>query len=230
MKKIQFVQLVLIMSLLSSSYVFSQSKTTRSLADFTYVSVGEAINLVLIPGSQNRAVITASGIDLDEVLTEVSSSRLKIHLDDGRHNNINVDVVLTYKTLERLKVSSAAEATTKGPIKSSNLEVDVSSAGEAVLELEVGTLDLDVSSSGEAEFSGWVTSQTVEVSSAGSYDGTDLKCDEADVSASSAGSARIFVSKSVEVSASSGGSVKYSGNPDKVRESSSSGGTVREYK
>lgn len=229
MKKIKFVVLIILTSMLTATLALSQNKETRRLSDFTSVSVGEAINVVLVPGNENKAVLSVSGIDLDEVLTEVSGSRLKIHLDDGRHNNIDVDITLTYKSIERLKVSSAADVRTKGQIKAANLDVSVSSAGEAELELAVGTLDLDVSSSGEAHFSGWVTAQKVDVSSAGRYNGSDLKCENADVSVSSAGSARISASKSIEASASSGGSVKYSGNPDKVRESSSSGGSVRSY-
>ncbi len=229
MKKINFCVLFMITCVLSSTMVMSQSRETRNLSNFTSVSVGEAINVVLVPGNENKAELRVSGIDLDEVLTEVNSSRLKIHLESGRHNNIDVDITLTYKSIERLKVSSAADVSTKGPIKASNLEISVSSAGDADLELAVGVLEVAVSSSGDANFSGWVTSQNVEVSSAGSYDGSDLKCDEADVSASSAGSARISASKRVDASASSGGSVKYSGDPDKVRESSSSGGSIRSY-
>ena len=229
MKKIDFSVLFIIACVLSSTMVMGQGKETRSLSNFTSVSVGEAINVVLVPGNENKAELRVSGIDLDEVLTEINSSRLKIHLKSGRHNNIDVDITLTYKSIERLKVSSAADVSTKGPIKVSNLEVSVSSAGDANLELAVGTLDVEVSSSGDANFSGWVTSQNVDVSSAGSYDGSDLKCDEADVSASSAGSARVSASKRVDARASSGGSIKYSGDPDKVRESSSSGGSIRSY-
>ena len=229
MKRIQYFAVVAILCLSMGYTAYGQSKETRNLDNFTSVSVGEAINVVLVPGGVNKAELSVSGIDLDEVLTEVSGSRLKIHLDDGRHNNIDVDITLTYKSIERLKVSSAADVRTKGPIKADNFEVDVSSAGDADLDLAVGALDVDVSSSGDLNLTGTATSQEVDVSSAGSYDGSDLQSQEADVSASSAGSARVNVSKRIDASASSGGNVRYSGNPDKVRESASSGGNVREY-
>ena len=215
--------------LLFSTVAFGQSKETRDLGDFSSVSVGEAIDLVLIQGNANQAVVNARGIDLSDVLTEISGSRLKVHLDDGRYNNVDVSIVLTSKAIDKLQVSSAANVETEGVLKADDLEVAVSSAGEAELELSVVDLEVDISSSGELSVSGTAQTQDVEVSSAGSYNGADLKCKEADVSVSSAGSAKLNVTGSLNANASSGGSVRYTGDPDKVRENSSSGGNVRSY-
>jgi len=86
---------------------------------------------------------------------------------------------------------------------------------------------VEVSSSAEVEVSGSATTQNISVSSAGRYNGYDLSSDEADVRATSAGSARVNASKKVDVQASSAGSIRYKGNPDKVYESESSGGSVK---
>ena len=50
---------------------FGQNTETRSLDNFSAISVGEAIKLVLIPGNKNEARITATNVDLDEIETRV---------------------------------------------------------------------------------------------------------------------------------------------------------------
>jgi len=205
---------------------FSQNTETRSLDNFSAVSVGEAIKLVLIPGNKNEAKIMATNVDLDEIETRVFGSRLKIELSGNRYRNIEVEIQLTYKQLEELDVSSAANVTTKGAIKADELEISVSSAGNARLEVEVASIDAEVSSSGDLVLAGKATAQRVNVSSAGEYKSYDLACDDTYARASSAGSARLMASKKIDAKASSAGSIKYKGNPDKVYVSSSSGGSV----
>ena len=210
----------------SALSVIAQETETRSLSDFSEVSVGEAISVTLIPGSKNEAVVKVRNIDLDDVETDVRGGTLKIELSGNRYRNIDVEITLTYKSIEGIHVSSAADVVTKGPIKSASLDISVSSAGKAELEIVAEKIDVDVSSSGDLELTGKTTSQRVSVSSAGDYYAYDLNCDEAYVRASSAGSAKINATNKIDAKASSAGSVKYKGEPDKVYVNSSSGGDV----
>ena len=204
--------------------VLAQEVETRSLSDFRMISVGEAISVTLISGNKNEAVIKVDNIDLEDISTEVRGDRLKIELDGYRHRNIDVSITLTYKKIEEISVSSAADVVTQGPIKSQSIDISVSSAGYAKLEIDAEEIDVDVSSSGELLLSGKIISQRVDVSSAGVYRAYELDCDDAYIRASSAGSARVSSSKKIDAKANSAGSVKYKGNPDKVYVSSGSGG------
>ena len=206
--------------------VQAQNTENRTLSNFSELSVGEAISVTLIPGNKNEAVLKVRNIDLDDVQTHVSGGRLKIELRGNHHGNIDVEITLTYKSINSISVSSAADVVTKGPIKSASLDISVSSAGDAILDIVADKIDVDVSSSGDLTISGTTNSQRVSISSAGDYDGFDLQCKEAYVRASSAGSARINATNKIDAKASSAGSIKYKGNPDKVYVNSSSGGDV----
>ncbi|MEN8247323.1 MAG: head GIN domain-containing protein [Bacteroidota bacterium] len=208
---------------------FAQETETRQLNDFTEVSVGEAVKLTLVKGSKNEAKITSSNIDLRDIETEVSGDRLRIGIDGRHYNNIGVSITLTYKEIDELNVSSAANAKTEGAIKTENFEITVSSAGEANIEIEVKKLKVDVSSAGDLWLKGKAINQMVEVSSAGDYEGFELVCEVAAVRVSSAGSAEVNATKEIEANANSGGSINYKGNPDKVYVNSSSGGSVKKY-
>jgi putative autotransporter adhesin-like protein len=219
--------LIIILITASVSVVSAQATETRSLDDFNRLSVGEAISVTLIPGNKNEAVLTSKNVKLTDVETQISGNRLKIGLRHNRNENVDVEIKLTYKSLEAISVSSAADVVTKGPVKSASLDITVSSAGNAELDIISNSIEVEVSSAAELRLEGKAESQRASVSSAGEYYAYDLDCEETYVRVSSAGSARVTATKEIDARASSGGTVKYKGDPDKVYVNSSSGGSAK---
>ncbi len=219
----------LIVALLSASLAIAQSRDTRSLNDFRRVSVGESIELILIEGNRNEAVIEADGMDADDVVTRLSGDKLVVEIkNNGRWwRNTDVTVRLTYRQLEGVSVSSSAEVYNEGTIKSEYFECRASSSGNATLTVDVRELEVEVSSSGRLSLSGTTVKQDVSVSSSGSYHAYDLDSEICEARASSSGNARISVSKELRANASSSGSIRYKGDPDKQITKSSSSGSVR---
>lgn len=207
--------------------VFAQNRDTRDLRSFNEVSISEAIEVELVKGSSEKAEVEVSGTDAENVLTEVSGDRLKIHMASGNWKNVNAFVKLTYRNLEEINVSSAASVSTESAISSDRMEMDVSSAGKADLIFNVGQMEVDVTSAGNLKAEGEVDEIEVDVSSAGSMSAYDLECKAADLAASSAGSIKITVTELIDARASSGGSIRYKGKPEKERVSSSSGGSIK---
>jgi len=219
--------LIIFVAFFLTGAAYSQSTETRNLSSFSRVQVGEAIKVYITKGTEESAKIETSGVDLDKVQTTVSGDKLRIEMKSGNFRNSNVTVWLIYRNIESISISSAAKVMTENVLKSEKLRLEVSSAAEGKLEIDVDDLDVSVSSSGNLTIKGRAMFQDVSVSSAGRYDAYDLICEEVEVSASSSGSARVNASKRIDASASSAGSVKYKGDPAKVRTSSSSGGYTR---
>ncbi len=241
--------LITLMGVLVAGFTFAQSEETRSLSSFSRISANEGIDVFIKQGDKEEARIVSRNIDLEDVLTDVSGSRLKIHLDGDRHRNIDVEVYVTYKSINAISVSSAASLRADGvvesdgdfdvsvssagdleaSIKADDLSLDVSSAGDAELIVNVDEIEADVSSSGDIEIEGTARMQDVQANSAGEYDGYDVESEEVDVSASSGGTVKVSVSEKVDARASSGGTVRYKGSPKYVDVSSSSGGSIKKY-
>ncbi len=215
--------------LMCGTSVFAQNKDARKLDKFTTISVAEGIEVNLIKGNTYEAKITARNTDLNEILTEVVEGNLKVHLEGNNHNNIDVSIDITFVSLEGIYASSAADVKSSSVIKASSLKIKASSAADINLEVAVGSLKVSASSAADVVLSGTADTQTIDISSAADYKAFDLKSKIADVSASSAADARVYVSERLNASASSGATVKYKGNPDKIKERSSSGGHVKEY-
>lgn len=209
---------------------YGQKKQERKLSDFDAVTVSSAINLYLKQGSETKAVVEVDGIDLERVLTEVSGGKLRISLrKNNTYRSTHVKVYLTYKHLEYISASSAADVYSESVIKTDDLEINASSAASMELDIDVKDLEMAVSSAGDIELKGRAIDISGTASSAGDIDAFDLVCKTADVRASSAGGIRINVTGEIEARASSGGSVKYKGNPSTSNTDSSSGGSVRKY-
>lgn len=243
MKKITLLSIALLLSVI----VLAQKETTRSLASFSEISAHDGINVYLKQGSKEEVRIQIEGnIEMEEVLTQVEAGKLKIHLEENNYRNVDVTVWVTYKSLNAVSASSAAQITgesrivTSGSfkvhvssagdvtldIKANDLNIHASSAGDASLKAEVGTINASASSAGTVDISGKATGIDVEVSSSGSFRASGLATEKADVSASSGGSASVAVSEQLNARASSGGSIKYTGNP-RMDISTSSGGSIR---
>jgi len=206
---------------------YAQDKETRNLSSFNEISVGEAIRVNLIRGNREQAEVIANGIELSDVITDVSGNRLRIRLEGNNYRNIDVEINLTYRELEEIGISSAARVNADEAISANSLAIDVSSAGGGNLRLDAGNVEIDISSAGRLELNGKVDRIEIEVSSAGDLDAYELTCNEAEINVSSGGSAKVNVKSQIDAKASSGGTIRYKGEPQKVFVNSNSGGSIR---
>ncbi|MEP5610710.1 MAG: head GIN domain-containing protein [Cyclobacteriaceae bacterium] len=241
--------IITLLGVFVAGFALAQSEETRSLSSFSKISAHEGIDVYIKEGSNEEARVVARGIDIEDVLTDVSGGRLKVHLAGNNHRNVDVDVYVTYVSINAIAASSAAslraedQIVTSGDfdvdvgsagdieasIKADELTVDASSAGDAELTVDVDEIEANVSSAGDVEIEGLARVQDIEASSSGEYDAYDVESEEVDVSASSGGTIKVNVSQKVDARASSGGSVRYKGSPRYVDVSSSSGGSIKRY-
>ena len=220
--------LSIVVALLVSTSGFAQETQTRNIGQFTGVKVAEGIDVYLIKGDKESAKVEVYGTSIQNVITEVSGSYLKVHMRDGNYKGrIEAKVYVTYTKLDKLSASSAGNIYSQGVIKTSSLEVGSSSAGTIEIEVDAGEVEISASSAGEIEIKGTAKSLNADASSAGEIDAYDLEVESVVVDASSAGSIKVNVKDALSANASSGGSIRYRGNPSKSITNSSSGGSVK---
>lgn len=224
MKKLVLIVFLAYSSVLS---VLAQQTETRSPGSFTGVKSAEGIDVYLKQGEKESVRVEVSGTSPENVITEVSGSYLKIHMRDGKHRNVEAKVYVTYVSLDKLSCSSAGSIFSDGTIKSNNMEINASSAGTIEVSLDVKDLEVSSSSAADIELNGSAENFVAESSSAGQIDAYDLEAAKVEAEASSGASIKINVTQGLVAHASSGGSIRYRGNPDKSVTDSSSGGSVK---
>lgn len=207
----------------------AQQSEVREVGSFRGIRAAEGIDVFLDRGERESVRVDVSGnTELSHVVTEVSGTYLKIHLREGRfRRNINAKVYVTYREIDRISASSAANVYSEDVIRTRNLAVECASAASIVLAVDVDEIETDVSSAGDAELKGKANKAEFTVSSAGEIDAYDLKAGVATVNGSSAGSAKIHVLNELYAEATSGASIRFRGNPAKSRTDSRSGGSVK---
>jgi hypothetical protein len=205
----------------------AQNKETRNVGSFKGVKVGEGIDVYLKKGDKESVRLEVSGVETSDVVTEVSGDYLKIDMREGRWKERTVKVYVTYVEVSKLSASSAANLFAENTIKTKSLQVSASSAGTVDITIEVETIDASASTAGEISLKGKATSADFGASSAGEISAYDLSTSTISARASTAGSVKASVEKEIEAHASSGGSIRYQGNPQRSNTNSSSGGSVK---
>ncbi|MBS1951204.1 MAG: hypothetical protein OJF59_003105 [Cytophagales bacterium] len=208
---------------------FAQQTETRSLSSFRSIKVSQAIDTYLKKGDKEGVRVEVKDGKVSDVITDVEGSSLRIKMRDGRNfwNKVDVKVYVTYVTLEKISASSASSVFSEGTVKTSNLDINVSSAANVEISIEATSVMVDVSSAGEVVLEGKATNLEIEASSAGDVDTYRLESEAVNARCSSGADIKLFVSKELEARASSGGDIRYRGNPNKTNTQSSSGGSVK---
>ncbi len=222
------IKVLILLGCILSFTVRGQQSEVRSVGSFKGIKSAEAIDVYLKKGDKESVKVEATGTSLSNVITENAGSYLRIHMRDGNyHGKREVKVYVTYVELDKIGASSASNIFSEGAIKTNIMEVHASSAANIEISLEAGDVQVDVSSAGDIILEGKAKSINAEASSAGELDAYNLAVETAEASASSAGSIKLNVSQGLNAHASSGGSIRYRGNPAKTNTDSSSGGSVK---
>jgi len=225
MNRVAFIALIFLPAL-----AIAQKSETRSVASFSAIKTGEAIDVYLKKGDKESVRVEVSGDDLNAVITEVSGSQLRIHRKNNNSfwgKDVDVKVYVTYLSINKIYASSAANVFSEGAIKADELVVHGSSAADIEISVDANRVKVEASSAADVILEGTAKSIEANASSSGEIDAYRLQVETADASASSAGSIKLSVSQALEAGASSGGSVRYRGNPTRTNTHSSSGGSVK---
>lgn len=222
-------RLILLMFLVPCLALAQQSET-RPVGSFSGIKTGEAIDVYLKKGDKESVKVEVSGDNLGNVITEVVGSYLKIHMRENSsffRKNDNVKVYVTYVKINKIYASSAANVFAEGVLQAEDLELQASSAADIELKIEARDVRVHASSAADIILEGTAKSINADASSSGEIDAYALQVESADAQASSAGSIKLSVSQALEAGASSGGSIRYRGNPSRTNTHSSSGGSVK---
>lgn len=200
---------------------------SRDISGFTGVHVSSGIDVLLSEGDEFKVVVEADENLLEVIETELKGDMLVVGTDHVNIRNAKSKKVhVTLPSLESLKISSAGDCDGQTTFHCDDLRLEVSSAGDLLMEVEADRIDLDISSSGDVRLSGKANTFDVSLSSAGDLDAFDLVAEKVDVNVSSAGDARVHATKEISMSASSAGDIYYKGGAEVVHSNKSSAGSI----
>ncbi|NJC27292.1 head GIN domain-containing protein [Neolewinella antarctica] len=202
---------------------------TRSLKDFDGVKACCSFNVEITPGANFSVEVEAESNLQEYIETEVSGSTLEIGFRNrvSINNKQKITVFVTMPVLEKIDASSSADIVTIGAFEGDRLRLESSSASSIKVTYTGNRVDVDASSSGKITVSGKAGTIDAEASSGSNVHAEGLEVKEASADVSSGAGIRINASERLDAEASSGGRIRYQGNPSSVNADASSGGTVK---
>lgn len=204
----------------------------RQVADFHAIHVSTGIHLFLTQGSVKGIAVSASAPEYrDRIQTEVKNGVLHIYYNSEKWkwfdmHGKELKVYVSCVTLDDLEASSGARVEVDGTIKSDNFIMDFSSGARFSGKVEASDLKVEQSSGAQSTISGKAGHLQASATSGSHLHGYDLVAGVCDVSANSGGGIDISVEKEMEVSAHSGGRIRYQGAGVIKEVHTSSGGSV----
>ncbi len=194
--------------------------------DFDAISISTGISARLITGEASEVIVESDENLQEMIITEVEDGVLKVYSKGNIWGRSTRKVYIKMPRVESISSQSGSNVKSEYPISASDLMLSSSSGSRIDVELNAKFVDADVSSGSSIILKGSADQIKADASSGSSINGRALTAEEAELDVSSGASIRVDVSKFLKASASSGGSIRYTGSPDQISESSSSGGSV----
>ena len=201
-------------------------KTTIELNLFTELKVFDRVNVTLIKGTENKAII--SGDNQQDVKITNDKGLLKIRMDTGdflKGNKTSIELHYS-EALDLVDGNEGAEILSTEPLDNTFLSLKAQEGAKLTLVLAVRNLNIKAISGGKIHVSGSSPNQEATVRSGGEYHAQDLIAKQTEVTVFAGGKAVVNSIEYVEANVTAGGTIEIYGDPDKVDENKKFGGSI----
>ncbi|MCD4730447.1 MAG: DUF2807 domain-containing protein [Bacteroidales bacterium] len=205
------------------------TKQERQLDSFSSLDVGGAFKVFLTQGDKEFVIVEADENLLDVISTEVRGNTLVIKTTEDIRDSEALNIYLTFKNLDEMKISGACRLDGENKMKYGNRELECSGASDVELKFSAQKLSLDFSGASQIELYGSAESVNLDLSGASGFDGYDLEADIYNVDVSGASHAKIFVNTELSADVSGAASLKYKGEPIIKSHDVSGAASMRKY-
>ncbi|HSO89498.1 MAG TPA: head GIN domain-containing protein [Draconibacterium sp.] len=202
------------------------TEQTRDLGEFNKISVTRGMNVYISQGDLTKVVIKADENLLDIIETTVTDGTLKVSCNRGIRKAESNKVFVTVTDLDLLKTTAGSNVFSEDTLHFQTLDVKSTAGSNVKLEVEAGEINLSAAAGSNIFLNGIVKSLNVKANSGSNIKAGDLQAENCDIKVSSGANIWIKVQNGLTAKASSGGNLFYSGEPNPLRITKSSGGNV----
>ncbi len=205
------------------------TQTRELTADFDRIKVSRGIDVILIQSNTESLKVEADQ-NLHSVITtefDEDKNMLRISANENIKSSSSKKVILSIKDLSSIATTSGSNVHSETGLSTDRLTISSTSGSYVNLDVDTNTLKINSTSGAGVKISG--TTENLNVAStSGSYiRANNLVAQTTSVSATSGASISITTKKELKASATSGASIKYQGNPEKVNKNSGVSGSIR---
>ncbi len=209
---------------------FAQSK---SLPFFTNVTTSGAVNVELIKGDEPRAEYTIQKGNQEDLIIEVKDGELsvKIKSNDKKWSGSGTKAIVKvyYQSISRIECSAGSSLSAYSEISAPSMVIEASSGANCQVKINSKDLKVNASSGARISISGTSKVANYEASSGSKIDASGNQSESVDAEASSGAKILAHATKAITADASSGGTIRYKGNPEDKNIKSAISGSVNSF-
>ncbi|WP_372935445.1 head GIN domain-containing protein, partial [Seonamhaeicola sp.] len=135
---------------------------------------------------------------------------------------------VSFKNVSAISATSGSDVNSTNTISSEELELKTTSGSDMSLDVITTVLNCKSTSGSDLRLSGKTQKLIAEATSGSDINARDLKAKSSHVEVTSGADITVNTSKELTANATSGGDIKYYGNPKIVNKNNSSSGSIRE--
>ncbi len=196
--------------------------------NFDEIKISQGLDLYITQSDETTLIVEADENLQDLIKTEVADGVLKIYSTENIRRASSKKVMLSVKTISAIKATSGSDVYSENTIEVSNLELTSTSGADIKLDVKTETLDCTSTSGSDIKLSGTTKTFIASATSGSDINASKLQAETSNVRATSGADISVNTSKALTAKATSGGDIRYSGNPEKISKSDTSAGRVKQ--
>ncbi len=194
---------------------------------FSTIKATEGLDVYLTQSDNESITVEADENLHDLIMVEVENGVLKIHTRESIGRAKSKKVLVSFKDISSIISTSGSDVYSTNVITTKNLDLKSTSGSDMKLEVDTSVLNCKSTSGSDLRLSGKTVKLIVEATSGSDIKAADLIAESSHVKATSGADITVNTSKELTAKATSGGDIKYYGNPEKVDTNNSSSGSVK---
>lgn len=220
---------------LSISVLMAQKTENRKTESFKSISLSVSAKVYLSQENTTSVKIKAYDKDLNEIITEVEGSTLKIKRKKNKSWGWNtrslkkVEIYISTPNIENLKISGSGNIIGQTPISSGNVNYTISGSGNIIIDkLSAENLNCSISGSGDVRLKGECKDEfKIRISGSGDVEASHFMAKKADIRISGSGDCEVYASDKIIARVAGSGDIYYRGKPEYVDSKSAGSGSIR---
>lgn len=209
-----------------SGIIISESRDTDS---FSGIEVSGNFSVHISQGNHHSITVYADDNLLEHIRTDINRDNLIISADKRFRGNESPRIIIELSELETIDAAAGSKIYAEEAIHGKELSLELRSGAEGKLSLFYEKIDIDVKTGSTAILNGTVDMLIANGTTGSTLDAKNLKSVNCFVTSKSGSQSNVFVTGQLTAQSSSGGIIRYTGNPVQKAESIRGGGVIISY-
>jgi hypothetical protein len=193
---------------------------------FNEIEASGNLKMFVRQGDRYEVLVRADDNLMEYILAEVDGETLNVSFRGWSGKNATIEIEVDLRDLKSLKAMAGANIRSEGTIQGDVFRHIVNSGAQSLLYIDFNFLELELSSGGNASLNGRIREMNAKNDAGGILEASGLEAEKVKLSTSAGSVSNLFVTEELEVKASTGSTVNFTGNPLVKEISSSTGASV----